>query len=200
MRYTKYKNIVKVSCFGDNDLWRNKAESQYRTPGSSVTNGKTCRFNLNGAFNDVILSKNARLILESVFFPAIPNMVSYINIRIVTSSEDRVFDTVKQTSGNPLLVTFAGANVTIYNNSELFYNLNVPSTFLSKGYIDVEIECPGPSIVNNISFIGGYLDRFILTFVIVDEDDEEINDPNIAQTVDYKNYGRLGMPIRTPLT
>ena len=198
MRYTKYKKIYKVSLFGPNDEWRVNAASQYRIPGSSVTNGKTCRFNLNGAFNDIILSKNARLILESAFFPSVANVSSYINTRIVTSSEDKVFDTVKQTSGNPLLVTFAGLNQIIYNNSELFYNFNVPSTFLSKGYIDIQVECP--SAINSITFTGNALDNFFLTFVIVDEDDEEINDPNIAQTVDYKNYGRLGMPIRTPLT
>ncbi len=198
MRYTKYKKLYKVSCFGLNDELRSSSESQYMTPGSSYTNGKTCRFNLNGAFNDVILSKNARLILESTYFPAVTNTTSsYINVRIVTSSEDKIFDTAKQTSGNPLLVTFPSAS-SIINNSELFYNFNVPTNFLLKGYIDVEIEVP---IVNtNITFTGGALNRFMLTFVIVDEDDEEIKDPNIAQTVDYKNYGRLGMPIRTPLT
>jgi hypothetical protein len=39
-----------------------------------------------------------------------------------------------------------------------------------------------------------------MTFVIIDQDEEETKDPDIAQTIDYKNYGRLGMPIRTPLT
>ena len=198
MRYTVHKNLYKVSLFGPNDDWKNKSDSQYRAPGSSFSNGKICRFNLNGAFNDVILSKNARLILESAYFPTIPNIVNYVNIRIVTTSEDAVFDTEKKTSGNPLLVTFAATNQTIYNNSELFYNFNVPSTFLSKGYIDVEVE--SPIITASVAFAATTLARLMLTFVIVDEDDEEIKDPNIAQTVDYKNYGRLGMPIRTPLS
>jgi hypothetical protein len=198
MRYTVHKNLYKVSLFGPNDDWKNKSDSQYRIPGSSFINGKTCRFNLNGAFNDVILSKNARLILESAFIPGVTNIAAYVNIRIVTSSEDIVFDTEKRTSGNPLIATFSGTNQTIYNSSELFYNFNVPSTFLSKGYIDIQVECP--SAINSITFTGNALDNFFLTFVIVDEDYEEINDPNIAQTVEYKNYGRLGMPIRTPLT
>ena len=180
MRYTKYKNLYKVSLFGHNDEWRLNANSQYRVFGN-VQNAKTCRFNLNGAFNDVILSKNARLILESAFFPAVTNVGGYVNIRIVTSTEDKVFDTVKNTSGNPLLLTFRGAGQSIFNNSELFYNFNVPSTFLSKGYIDVEVE--SPILMANVTFTGGPLDRFMLTFVIVDEDDEETNDPNIAQTV-----------------
>jgi hypothetical protein len=64
MRYTVHKKLYKVSLFGINDDWRSRTESQYRTPGASFINGKTCRFNLNGAFNDVNFSKNARLILE----------------------------------------------------------------------------------------------------------------------------------------
>ena len=144
------------------------------------------------------MSNNARLILESAYFPAVTNISSYVNIRIVTSTEDITFDSIKKISGNPLLVTFSGPNLTISNNSEYFHNINVPSTFLSKGYIDVEIEAPVVTVA--ITYVGNILDRFMLTFVIVDEDDEEINDPNIAQTVEYKNYGRLGMPIRTPLT
>ncbi len=199
MRYTKYKKLYKVSLFGNNDEWINNADTQYiMTLSSNMRSGKRMRFNLDGAFNDVILSKNARLILESAFYPSVSGIGAYINIRIVTSSEDVVFDTIKKTSGNPILVTFHGPNQSIYNNSELFYNFNVPSTFLSKGYIDIELESPLPT--GNATLIGGILNRFVLTFVVVDEDDEEIKDPNIAQTVDYKNYGRLGMPIRTPLT
>ncbi len=38
-----------------------------------------------------------------------------------------------------------------------------------------------------------------MTYIIMDQDEEESKDSNIAQTVEYKNYGRLGMPIRTPL-
>ncbi len=56
MKYTKYKKSYRISCLGNNDDWRNKADSQYRTIGSSFINGKVCRFSFNGAFNDVILS------------------------------------------------------------------------------------------------------------------------------------------------
>ncbi len=30
----------------------------------------------------------------------------------------------------------------VYNHSELFCNINVPSTFSSQGYIEIELECP----------------------------------------------------------
>jgi hypothetical protein len=198
MKYTKYKKSYRISCFGNNDDWRNKADSQYRTIGSSFINGKICRFSFNGAFNDVILSKNAHIILESAYFPTVTNIANYVNIRIVTTTEDSVFDTVKNTSGNPIIVTFPGANQTIINGSEFFYNLNVPTSFLSRGYIDVEVE--SPVVTANVTFTGTVLSRFMLTFVVIDVDNEEVQDENLAPKVEYKNYGRLGMPIRTPLS
>lgn len=198
MKYTKYKKSYRISCFGNNDDWRNKADSQYRTISSSFTNGKICRFSFNGAFNDVILSKNAHIILESAYFPTVTNIANYVNIRIVTTTEDSVFDTVKNTSGNPIIVTFPGANQTIINGSEFFYNLNVPTSFLSRGYIDVEVE--SPVVTANVTFTGTVLSRFMLTFVVIDVDNEEVQDENLAPKVEYKNYGRLGMPIRTPLS
>ena len=198
MKYTKHKKSYRISCFGNNDDWRNKADSQYRTIGSTFINGKICRFSFNGAFNDVILSKNAHVILESAYFPTVTNIANYVNIRIVTSTEDSVFDTVKNTSGNPMIVTFPGANQTIINGSEFFYNLNVPTSFLSRGYIDVEVE--SPVVTANVTFTGTVLSRFMLTFVVIDVDNEEVQDENLAPKVEYKNYGRLGMPIRTPLS
>ncbi len=146
----------------------------------------------------MILSKNAHVILESAYFPTVTNIANYVNIRIVTSTEDCFFDTVKNTSGNPIIVTFPGANQTIINGSEFFYNLNVPTSFLSRGYIDVEVE--SPVVTANVTFTGTVLSRFMLTFVVIDVDNEEVQDENLAPKVEYKNYGRLGMPIQTPLS
>ena len=70
--------------------------------------------------------------------------------------------------------------------------------FLSRGYIDIEIE--SPVVTAAVTFTGTVLNRLLLTFVIVDQDEEEVQDTNLASNVEYKNYGRLGMPIRTPLT
>ena len=44
------------------------------------------------------------------------------------------------------------------------------------------------------------LKPLFLTFIIIDEEDEDVHDPNMAQTVDYKNCGRKGMPISTQFT
>ena len=197
MQYTKYKNFVKISLFGDDDTWISNSNSVYKTD-STLNNSKRMRFNFNGSLNDVRLSNSARLILESMFIPTITNLSNYINVRVVTSTEDTNLDTGRFNTGNPILIT-TRANTMVYNNSELFCNINIPNSFLSKGYIDIELE--SPVVTTAVDFITSTpLKPFYLTFVIIDEDEEETKDPNIAQTVEYKNYGRLGMPIRTPLT
>ena len=197
MRYTKYKNFVKISLFGDDDTWISNSNSVYKTD-STLNNSKRMRFNFNGSLNDVRLSNSARLILESMFIPTITNLSNYINVRVVTSTEDTNLDTGRFNTGNPILIT-TRANTMVYNNSELFCNINIPNSFLSKGYIDIELE--SPVVTTAVDFITSTpLKPFYLTFVIIDEDEEDTKDPNIAQTVEYKNYGRLGMPIKTPLT
>ena len=197
MRYTVHKNFVKISVFGDDDTWVSNVNSVYRIDGT-LNNCKRMRFNFNGSLNNVKLSKNARLILESLFIPTITNLVNYINVRIVTSTEDTNLDSGKFSTGNPILIT-TRTNTMVYNNSELFCNINVPSTFLSQGYIEIELE--SPVVTAAVDFTtSSSLKPFYMTFVIIDQDEEESQDPNIAQTVEYKNYGRLGMPIRTPLT
>ena len=197
MRYTVHKNFVKISVFGDDDIWATNSNSVYRVD-TSLNNCKRMRFNFNGCLNSVKLSKNARLILESLFIPTITNLINYINIRVVTSTEDTNLDSGKLNTGNPILLT-TRANTMVYNNSELFCNINVPSTFLSQGFIEIELE--SPIVTAAVDFTtSGSLRPFYMTFVIIDQDEEETKDPDITQTIDYKNYGRLGMPIRTPLT
>lgn len=197
MRYTKYKNFVKISLFGDDDIWASNTNSVYIVEGNLI-NSKRMRFNFNGSLNDVKLSNNARLVLESLFIPSIDKLVNYINVRIVTSTEDTNIDTVKFNKGNPILVT-TRANTMVYNNTEFFCSINIPRTFLSNGYIDIELE--SPVVASVIDFITNTpLKGFYLTFIIVDEDEEETKDETLAPKVEYKNYGRMGMPIRTPLT
>jgi hypothetical protein len=58
-----------------------------------------------------------------------------------------------------------------------------------------------PVVIAAVDFTTSSAMKFIsLTFVINDQDERKSQDPNIAKTVEHKNYGRLGMPIRTPLT
>ena len=95
MLYTKYKKLIKVTLFGKDDILESKTDSQYKINGN-FTNCKRCRYLLNGVLNDILLSKNARLVLESSYIPTISG--NYINVRIVTSTQDIVLDTLKYIS------------------------------------------------------------------------------------------------------
>lgn len=197
-RYQKYKTVCRLQLFGDDDIWKSNANSVYKTNDSVYTNGKRMRFETKGALNHVRLTKNARICMEASFMPTVTNMNNTI-IRLVTSTEDISFDSKKGINGNPILCTFRDPNSQIYNCSEFFYNLDIPSNFLEKGYIDLEIETN--SITNDVNFLTGTpLNKFFITLIIVDKDDEQTMDNNIAPPVDLNNFGTIGMPIRKPLT
>ena len=92
-----------------------------------------------------------------------------------------------------------GTKIYFLNCSEFFYNLNIPINFLQNGYIDVQLE--SPVVTAGVDFFtSSPLNKFFLSLIIIDEDDEVTNDNNLSSSVELKNYGRLGMPIRTPLT
>lgn len=192
-RYIKYKQVSRVQLFGEDDLLKSVSSSVYKTSDSTYTNGKLMRFSLNGSLNHIKLSKNARVCMEASFMPAVTNMNNTI-IRLVTSTEDAVFDTKKKTNGNPILCCFRDPNTQIYNCSEFFYNLNIPPNFLEKGNIDLEIE--SNNLTANIDFITGTpLSKFFITLIIVDRDNEPTTDINLAPPVDMKNYN-INVPIR----
>lgn len=195
--YQKFKTIARIQLFGDDDLWASNQNSAYKTTGSNFTNGKKMRFDLGGLLNDVRLSKRARLIMEGCFLPTIPNMNTSI-LRVVTPTEDINFDSKKKRSGNPILVTFKDPNNQVYNCTPEFYNIAVPYNFLQNGYIDLELETN--SIANVDYFTGSPLSKFFITCIIVDDDDEQTQDPNLAAPVNLHLFGQLGQPIRKPLT
>ena len=130
--------------------------------------------------------------------PAITGISNYILVRLGTSTNDKALDTKTFIRGNPVIAVFKGTDQTILNCSEFFYNLNVPSNFLQNGFIDVQIE--SPVVTSNIDFFtSSPLNKFFISLIIIDEDDEETQDESLAAKVEYKNFGRLGMPVRTPL-
>ena len=96
------------------------------------------------------MSKNAHLVLQSSYIPTITCF--FVNIRIVTSTQDINVDTSKYNSGNPILLA-TKSNITVTNNSELFYSINVPENFLSRGYIEIAIE--SPVVTGNVDYITG---------------------------------------------
>jgi hypothetical protein len=194
MKYTKYKNRIKLVLTGDDDMFISSLGSMYKTTGSYI-NGKTIRFNLNSSFNDLKLSQNARCIMEACYVPNLAGLSNYIFVRLGASTNDKALDSKLFLRGNPVIAVFKGTDQTILNCSEFFYNLNVPSKFLQCGYIDVQVE--SPVVAGNVDFITGFpLSKFFISLIIIDEDDEMTQDDTLAPSVEFKNYGRLGMLIR----
>ena len=166
-----------------------------------VTNGKRMRFDLKGQLGDVILSRNARAILEMACIPSFSNASGQTAVlRIITPTQDKVFDTKKFLNGNPILFSMplsSTANTlnTLYNATEFFYNINVPSNFLSNGYIDCELEIPAQT-TSAVDFItNNPLKNLYINLVIVDEDLEITNDTILAPPINMKN-DNTNMPIR----
>ena len=166
-----------------------------------VTNGKRMRFDLKGQLGDVILSRNARAILEMGCIPSFSNASGQTAIfRLVTPTQDKVFDTKKFLNGNPILFSMplsSTANTlnTLYNATEFFYNINVPTNFLSNGYIDCELEIPAQT-TSAVDFLtSNPLKNLYINLVIVDEDLETTNDTLLAPPINMKNYN-VNMPIR----
>ena len=111
----------------------------------AYTNGKRMRFTLNNALNDLKLSQNARCVVETCNIPSIANLAGkYVFLWLVTSTQDKACDTKKFLNGNPILLSLAtsstvGTSNVLYNASEFFYNINVPTNIFSQGYVDMEL-------------------------------------------------------------
>jgi hypothetical protein len=168
--------------------------------GGIFTNAKRMRFTLNNALNDLKLSQNARCVVEACNIQTIPNMAGrYVLLRLVTSTQDKTCDTKKFLNGNPILLslttsTTANIHNSLYNNSEFFYNINVPTNIFSQGYIELELECP--TATGNIDFLTNRpLRTFFISLIIIDEDVEVTKDLTLAPPIDYNNYN-INMPIR----
>ena len=102
-RNIKYKQVCRLQFFGDDNIYDN-ARFQYSTVNTSVINAIRMRFDLRGNLGDVVLSKNARIIVESAYIQALTNTTSRVAVlRLVTSTEDKTFDSKKGINGNPIL-------------------------------------------------------------------------------------------------
>ncbi len=70
------------------------------------------RFSLE-SLNELILSQNAKCVLESCHIPHITNLSNnMVYVRLCASSQDKTYETTKKLNGNPILVS-----TVIYNSS-----------------------------------------------------------------------------------
>ena len=191
----KYKQVVRLQLFGDDNVY-NKTQYQYSTMGTlptSIINSMRLRFDLKGQLGDVILSKSARIVVEAATIQSNTNMTSRTAIvRLLTSTDDIVFDTKKGISGNPILFCLGlaasgGAMNNLSNGNDLFYSLSIPSNFLSRGYIEMELEVPTQT-TTAINFTGTSLSSFYINLIIIDVDPELTLDNTLAPPFQLKNY------------
>jgi hypothetical protein len=158
------------------------------------------RFDLRGNLGDVILSKNARIIVEAAYIPSLPNASSRISVlRLVTSTEDKTFDSKKGINGNPILFCLglsgsANALTNFKNGHEMFYSLNIPSNFLSRGFVEMELEVPSQTS-GTITFSGPLIQTFYTSLIIIDVDPELTLDNTLAPPFDSNN-SNINFPIK----
>lgn len=161
----------------------------------SYTNAKRLRYNLNGNFNNIVLTKYARLVLESTQIPLISGMSSNVAfIRIVTSTEDKQYDSIKGITGNPVLIAHTvAANTTLINTSQDFLSINIPTNFLQKQFIEIEFEVPFTT--TNMLFFStpSFINGFYLALKIIDIDPELSED---RPQIDMANYNSGKVPLR----
>ncbi len=195
----KYKQVVRLQLFGDDNVNTN-AQYQYSTVNTSIINAIRMRFDLGGNLGGVILSKNARVVVESACVQSNTNMSARTAVvRLLTSTEDKVFDSKKGINGNPILFSLGlsssvGTINNLSNGYDMFYSLNIPSNFLSKGFIEMELELPSQTI-NPINFLGTTLVNFCLSLIIMDVDPELTLDNTLAPPFDSNN-SNINFPIK----
>ena len=199
-RYIKYKQVCRLVLNANDDLLKASASSQYSCTNTAIINSKLLRFSFNNSLGDVVLSNNATCILESCHIPNITNLTNQLAyIRLVTSSTNKTYDSTKGLNGNPIILsTMVHASTVqsnvISNNSNLFYSINIPSNFLNRGMLEIELECP--SATTSIAYVTGLpLKTFYISLIIIDEDNEQTADLTLAPPIDYNNYN-VNMPIR----
>jgi len=192
-RNIKYKVMTRIQLYGDDNIYTNTMY-EYPLPGSNVNNACKMRFNLQGNLGNLVLSQNARMVVETCCIPSLTNMAGkYALLRLVSPTNDKYWDSKKGANGNPIILSMGLSSVTnalniLYNASEFFYNINVPANIFSNGIIDMELEIPSQT-ASGIEFItSSPLSTFYINFVIIDEDPELTHDTTLAPPIDYKTY------------
>ena len=87
------------------------------------------------------------------------------------------------------------ALTTLYYAHDMYFSLNIPSNFLSKGFIEMELEVPSQTsssiaFLNNLNFVD-----FCLSLIIIDVDPELTLDNTLAPPFDSNN-SNINFPIK----
>lgn len=157
---------------------------KYNNGGYSTNkNIKLLRFELSNELQQIRLAENAHLYLELVRIPAFGvNGSCYRALRLVGSQNINTFDGTNGTTGNPILFVteyFNGAS-TFFINEKSFARLPVPQNFLSKGYIEFELETIMTAAGG--AFTQAQLNEIIIKLNIEEPQNEYTQDANLEMT------------------
>lgn len=191
VKFFKYKQVARITLFGYDDILLNDANSMYKTQlrggfHTDEINTKLLRFKLDGNIQNLQLSKNCKLVLESVFLPELYDYdntanafgadkinISNVSLRMKGINND-TFDSMNANADTLIFTYFTGVGTFFNPNPEKLYNFNISSNFLRNGFIDFELIYDmhhGDNMTNeNIRS----LTFFQISFVIYEENEEEL--------------------------
>lgn len=213
VKFFKYKQVARITLFGNDDILLNDVNSIYKTnlKGGFYTdeiNTKLMRFKLDGNIQNLQLSKNCKLVLESVFLPnlydydntthlfgADKKNVGNISLRMKGINND-TFDSMNA-NGDTLIFTYNNKLDTFFNPyPEKLYNFDISSNFLRNGFLDFELIYDMYHGVNIENENIRSLTFFQISLVIYEENEEELllkdtDDVNFKLMKPFNN----GIPI-----
>ena len=190
---------------GNYDELLNDANSVYNTKLNGGfhydgNNTKRMRFKLDSNMQNIMLTNNAKIVLESAFVPDVydwnktnktygaapinygPNILKMKNIN------GSNWDSMQNSQGNTTLLVVYDPSIVMNPNPERLYNFPIPSNFLRNGYIEFELIY---NMENNSFFtITGNVTNsrsfslFTCSLVIYDVDEEEL----LIQNTDEVNF------------
>lgn len=191
--FLKYKDIIYIHCFGPNDEYSATNKGRYSSNGLKM-NSKIFRFNLGTDLYNLKLSKNAKFQLLFLTVPGYYDTTTYSDfsiLRLRTSTECKIWDSYKKSFGYPIIYKQSTAHVpeNYVPNMESYISIN--SNFLNSSYIEFELEHPNEGS-QDIDFTNAKNNAFYIHFKIIDIEDEQTKDLNIAPLLindDIISYG-----------
>ena len=160
-------------------------------------NSKRYRFNLNGAFNNIQLSDNAKVTIESVIVPS-SNIAASLSSTFVRlrDTNDYIYDSEQGMNNNPIIlftsnniVNTIGYNTTTMKDTKSF---RVPRNFLSKGYIEFDLYLESLVFTSDVDFED---ENFMVSLVVFEEDVEVtkdlINAPQVVNNPPQKPFNNF---------
>ena len=181
-KFIKYKDVIYIHCFGVNDEYNLSSNKGRFTSNGLKLNSKIFRFSVGPDLYTLKLSKNAKFQLLQLTVPAYYDSTvtnDYSLCRIRTSTECKTWDSFRKGTGYPIIY-----KNTTNHNPETFTPsmeslISIGTNFLSNGYIEFEIEHPNEGS-NDVDFTQSRNNAFYIYFKIVDIEDEQTQDLNLA--------------------